>query len=380
MLTSDASCTSTHPASQNPPCAVDPDIGGHPLVPEGRAPTTPKSGVAQTTRASTPSAVTPARSHALCAPPVDITALLSHAPAPLDHVLPGLLAGNVGMLAGPGGIGKTMLELQLAVALATGTPACGGLFSEFKLEPNPARIVLVVPEESLLVLQHRLHAIVHALHAHLTRSDAVLEVPSFTAHLNANLRLYPESSDGFALLNWSMERTEVFAHLVHACEGARLVVIDPLRQFHACDENDSAAMNAMVQTLRKLAQETGAAVVFAHHTNKTATYLGQGDGAGAARGSSALTDGVRWQLNLSRLSPEQAQQAGIDKDDLAHFVRLDVSKANYLPPQRPWILQRRSSGVLMLADSVPDDGCRTTGQLGRSRSRTQRVKATGGWQ
>ena len=49
--------------------------------------------------------------------PLDIRQALTTPPPPPDHVLPGLLAGTVGMLAGPGGIGKTMLELQLASAL-----------------------------------------------------------------------------------------------------------------------------------------------------------------------------------------------------------------------------------------------------------------------
>ncbi len=45
---------------------------------------------------------------------LDIRCILSTSPPPQDHVLPGLLAGTVGMLAGPGCVGMSMFELQVA--------------------------------------------------------------------------------------------------------------------------------------------------------------------------------------------------------------------------------------------------------------------------
>lgn len=285
------------------------------------------------------------------ASPLDLRGLLTSAPPPLDHVLPGLLSGTVGMLAGPGGVGKTMLELQLGMALATGTPACAGLFAGLMPAAGPAPVVLVTAEESAAVLQHRLHAIACALFEQQERFGMDLDYAEFVTRLERNLRLFAGASHRYALLDRELQRTSVLPDLASACEGARLVLIDPLRQFHECDENDSAAMNLMVQTLRRLAERTRAAVVFAHHATKAATLTGQGDAAGAARGSSALTDGVRWQLNLSRMSREQAQQAGIADDARGQFLLLDVAKSNYLAPQPTQRLQRLAGGVLARVDT-----------------------------
>jgi RecA-family ATPase len=296
---------------------------------------------------------TPARVPAFSTP-LDVRALLTSPPPPLDHVLPGLLCGTVGMLAGPGGVGKTMLELQLAAALATGTPACAGLFSGLMPAAAPAPVVLVTAEESTAVLQHRLHAIACALFEQRERFGITLDYAEFVTQLGGNLRLFAGASHRYALLDRNMKHTSVLQDLGKACEGARLVLIDPLRQFHECDENDSAAMNLMVQTLRRLAERTGAAVVFAHHATKAATFAGQGDAAGAARGSSALTDGVRWQLNLSRMSREQAQQAGIAEDARGQFLLLDVAKSNYLAPQPTQRLQRLAGGVLARVEAAAE--------------------------
>ena len=109
-------------------------------------------------------------------------------------------------------------------------------------------------------------------------------------------------------------------------------------------------MTALVQSLQVLASRTKAAVIFAHHTNRAAATMGQGDTTGAARGSTALTDGVRWQLNLSRPTRENAKHHGVSDEDRNRFVLADIAKANYLPPQRTEVLERHDGGVLMVRD------------------------------
>ena len=264
--------------------------------------------------------------------PIDIRHVLKTSPPAQDHVLPGLLAGTVGMLAGPGGIGKTMFELQLALALACGGSICGGLFEEggaAKLhKQEPGKVVLVAAEESVDVIWQRLHAVVCTL----------LKTPGFSG-------LGLAGTPRVTLMSRDLASTKATDDLMAACDGARLLIVDPIRRFHTCDENDSAAMTAFVQILQEIASHTQAAVIFAHHTNRVSQQMGQGDTAGAARGSTALSDGVRWQLNLSRPSKETARHLDVDAD-AGNLVLVDIPKANYLPAQATAVLRRLDAGVL----------------------------------
>ena len=59
--------------------------------------------------------------------------------------------------------------------------------------------------------------------------------------------------------------------------------------------------------------------VIAHHINKAALQQGANQTQGASRGASALTDGVRWQVNLTH--------SLLDKD--RNNVILKMTKSNF---------------------------------------------------
>lgn len=308
--------------------------------------------------------------------PIDIRGTLTRTPPTLDHVLPGLLRGTVGMLAGPGGIGKTSLELQIAIGLATGTPVLGGLFETLGIEvaPQPARVVLVTPEERAEVLAHKLHAVAKHLLGPVHAGGTGLSPTVFLERLASNLLLFAEDDVGSTTLLDARGRVSSGARgLLRAAREARLVILDPLRQFHAGDENDSGAMNRAIRLLRQLAARSGAAVLFAHHTSRAASQLGFGDTAGAARGSTALTDGVRWQLNLSQPTRDWAKMQGKDEAFRREHVLLHVPKANYLAPPSTKVLRRGPGGVLEWASDQSGGG--TPGSLAQARRAAPRRAA-----
>lgn len=281
---------------------------------------------------------------------LNVAKLLRTSPPVPDHVLPGLPVGTLGLLVAPGGTGKTMLLMQTAVALAIGKLFLNGAMGK-PAHCEPVRVVLFAAEESVDELHRRLHQVVHQL---VSAQDGLMEVqqqPSTLELLSENLHIYPMAGVARLRLDGTEGSELELAFLREAAKGARLVILDPLRQFHSGDENDSWVMTNLVHQCLSIATQERCAFLLAHHTNKQATVTGYGDKAAASRGSAALTDAARWQLNLSELDPGLARKLGIAHADAWQYVRVDLAKANYLSGQPPVVLRKGVGGVL---DTVPD--------------------------
>jgi hypothetical protein len=109
--------------------------------------------------------------------------------------------------------------------------------------------------------------------------------------------------------------TRATGHLLSAAQGlnhfvsaaraaaAEIIVLDPLYSTHDQDENDTRAMAALCQTLLRLRDASGAALVVVHHVRKT---IGRHEIGSAFRGSSALHAVGDSYLLLTRPSPQIA--------------------------------------------------------------------------
>lgn len=256
-------------------------------------------------------------------------ALNAHLPE-LDFVLPGLLPSTLGLLIAPGATGKSTLVLDIAIAIAIGRPIAGGLFPSAK----PGKVVMLAGEECSRILAERIRQMLDL--SERANTDAL-----------QNLHIFPMSGESTSLVA-DGEATPLFSDFKNACEGARLVIVDPLRRLHTGDENSSAEMSLVVLALERIAKLSGAAVIAVHHANRSSTS--DMSSQNAARGSTALVDGARWQLNLSRMDMATAKEHGISEADRAEWVALDFAKTNYLTPQpRQW-LRRQRGGRLLIAE------------------------------
>lgn len=282
--------------------------------------------------------------------PLNIAHLLSNPPPTLDFVLPGLTAGSVGTLIGPGGMGKTMLELQVAVLLATGLGHCDPLFgpSTFDgLPMAPQKVVLVAAEEPINVLWQRLHAIVQSLNQRDVLPDG-MSWPGFLQRLEQNLLLYPlAGAQRVNLLTPDLAPSEAAQELAALSRGAQLLIVDPLRQLHLEDENQSAPMSALMSVFKQVAQQSGVAVLVAHHSSRAAGLQGYGDTADAGRGSTALKDDARWQINLVPPTREVLDAHGVPANQASAYAVLVDAKNNYGPKRAPVLLRRTVGGVLV---------------------------------
>jgi RecA-family ATPase len=277
--------------------------------------------------------------------PLNIGHMLRNSPPALDHVLSGLLAKTVGLLVGPGAVSKTMLALQIGIAMATGTELLGGLVGGTGAGlSQPRRVILILAEESEVIVWHRLHAI-----ASIQLAATGIDPDESAELLKRNLVVHAlAGGDQVNLLGDDWERTSAGEQLREVCKGARLVILDPVRDFHNADENDSTAMKALARHIASYAISTGAAWLLVHHSSRAAALNGFGGSADASRGSTALTNAVRWQMNLSRVTREMAKQHRIDSDQLSQSVLIDVPKSNYIETPSTLLARRGPHGVLML--------------------------------
>lgn len=269
-------------------------------------------------------------------PRLNIRDAFTTCPAPLDFVLPGMLSETVGALVAMGGAGKSWIALELAIAVAGGPDLL-----EIGIERH-GRVLYLPAEDPSLALSHRLYS----------ARDSVGSDDIDT--LAENLEIVPLMGRTVDLMLPAWAKA-----VERMADGARLVIIDTLRRFHSADENSAGEMSRLLGTLEHICANTGASVLFLHHTAKGAALNGGGDSQQASRGSSVLVDNVRGgQFNLSGMSDAEARAHGVDPADRKGFTRLMQAKANFGAPMSDRWFRRVEGGLLVPAqlERLDDDG------------------------
>ena len=166
----------------------------------------------------------------------------------------------VGILGGEPKCGKSLLALDLAVAVASGTP-CLRRFAVERRGP----VLVYAAEDALPVVRERLDGIARAADTDLRSLDLyVITAPTLRLDTTTDRQ--------------RLEQTVGAAR-------PRLLVLDPFVRLHAVDENAAAEVAPLLAYLRHLERTYEAAVLLVHHVRKGAGKLRAGQ---ALRGSSEL--------------------------------------------------------------------------------------------
>lgn len=255
-------------------------------------------------------------------------------PPEIDFIWPGFRAGSVGSLIGPGGAGKSFWALQAAMAVA-----CGAEGDLVGVKPrHTGKVVYISCEDPEIILIHRVHAIGKFL------SPLAREI------IAENMLIEPIMGRRFNIMN-----DYDLAWLIDYSKDARLIVLDTLSRIHTLDENDNSHMANVVNALECVTTQTGAAVLFLHHVNKSSVRDGQADQQQAARGASVLTYNARWTGFISRMTEEESKRLSdqsfsrrpIGSEGKRFFVRFGVSKHNYGIDLPECWYERKEGGVLI---------------------------------
>jgi KaiC/GvpD/RAD55 family RecA-like ATPase len=205
---------------------------------------------------------------------LDLDAFLSRPSTPPDFDwAPRIARGDLALLAGDPGVGKSLVALALAAAMAGGG---GEVLGESVASRLVAYADLESPED---VLRDRLRPLVHDIE------------PGALAYL-----WRPEdwrslvSKDGRARLRATLEE--------HRCE---FCIVDSLRRAAPdLDENDSKAVSELFTPLREITKALGCTIAVVHHPRKPAAN-GPEEALYAARGSGDLLASVDTYLYFRRL-------------------------------------------------------------------------------
>jgi hypothetical protein len=164
----------------------------------------------------------------------------------------------VGIVGGEPKCCKSFLALDMAVAVATGTP-CLRRFAV----PQSGPVLLYAAEDALHVVRQRLEGICYAAGTSIETLDVhVITVPTLRLDVEQDRRRLAET----------------------VCVlGPRLVILDPFVRLHRRDENVSGEVAPLLAQLRELQRMYSTAVLLVHHARKGGARLRAGQ---ALRGSS----------------------------------------------------------------------------------------------
>jgi hypothetical protein len=172
---------------------------------------------------------------------------------------PVLKQGESMMLWAPSGVGKTMLALTVALAVAG-----GGTVLDWSA-PSPRRVLLIDGEMHAEDLQERLRM--------LSQTVTGLDADAAGGNMTVVARQYQDAAVPFPDLASPKGQNEV----IQLIESSRsnLVILDNLSTLAELeDENDAAKMQPVLSFLMRLKQR-GTACILIHHSGKSgATFRG----------------------------------------------------------------------------------------------------------
>jgi RecA-family ATPase len=241
---------------------------------------------------------------------------------------------TLAMLFGPTGVFKSTYLVQLGLAAARGRYSAGRTMKDLVANTDlpaivrPMRVFYVGPEDSPEMFE--------AMKLTDDVMEAFKDVPGGQfLYMNRRITLAARNPQDVELGPFI---DEVLSAGKNGAGPIDLVILDPLKRFHTLDENDNSAMDEVMKAIDTIRTETGAAVIFSHHTGKQA--------------SRTLTTILR-----NREDPTQARGAGVLSDQSnvvmslvkgrGKTIVLSFAKSNYAPHRPSVVFERHESGLLV---------------------------------
>lgn len=232
-----------------------------------------------------------------------------------DWIIPGLLLRrNLSVLVAPPASGKSLLTLQLAIAIALGIP-WGGWFPR-----QPEKVLVVNAEDDHDEMCRRLCAAAKDMGV----DQGALVDRVFLADAPESIVICKIDHRNRAVI-----RTPLVEQLVTTIKLADIgvVVCDPFAETFEGDENSNSEVKWAGILWREVARKTLSALWLVHHTKKySGSMAGEQD---ASRGGGALIGTARIMSTLFGMTEDEAKMMNVPVDDRGSYVRFDDAKSNH---------------------------------------------------
>ena len=213
-----------------------------------------------------------------------------------------------------GGVGKSILALTEAIAMATGRPLLG------IAPPKRLRVWYWNGEDPRDETERRIAGVCK----HFGIQAEELEGWLFIDSGREQEIIIAEQTKNGAMIAKPMVKSLVDAILDNEID---VLIIDPFVSSHRVTENDNMAMELVAKKWTAIADETNTAIELIHHTKKTG-------GAEATvedgRGAVAVLAAVRSAQVLNKMSKDDGAKAGVEH--FRQYFNVENGKANLAPP------------------------------------------------
>ncbi len=261
-----------------------------------------------------------------------------------EYILGPLQAGDVGLVSGADGSGKSYIAQCAALSVAKGrADIFGGMWGVPKAN---GKVIYFAVEDREADHGRRLNWLAN----HACKFDSFHfddEDDSVTLIPTLGVRV-PLVERGDKPGQYRVTETgHEWSKYIHEY---RLVIIDPLRAFHGLEEGDGAGLDFLVRWLVSVAMKNQQVVLVVHHASQSA-ILDSRDDHHAGRGATDFPAGCRAVWVLRGLNQKEAEKLG-DGDDRRLWRALVNGKASHADESAARYLRKHEKGVLRV-DYLP---------------------------
>ena len=255
----------------------------------------------------------------------------------MDYIIPDILPrGNVVLLTGAPGCGKSFLNLKMAVEIARG--------GDFLGRQCEATRVLILDKENPIQLQRQR-----------------LRILAGESILDPDLKIWGGwQNDPPAMLG--DPRLSKWAR-----EEKRVMMFDSLVRFHEADENDASEMRHVMAHIRRLA-DSGATVILLHHKPKSDELL--------YRGSSDILAAVDMAFILEVVEPGRLRLRCFKSrlsEERTFTIAADFARGKFEVTDSAVAVLSRNEVAILSEIIAASPGCTQNEIVGKSGLQRQRV-------